>query len=202
MPKNNRGRVRVFFAEFEGDNETIQEALQAISVAVNKTFQSPQKTIKVLSASNNLEDVNENFEEIALEDEEMIDVVSNTKPKQSSYKPPNLTIVKDLNLRPESQPSWRDFYAEKKPDTNEQAFTVAVYYLKVILKLDTVTAEHVFTCFKDVSRRTPKNMPQSIRDTAKRKGWLDTSERGNIKITNHGENMVEYDLPLSIIINN
>lgn len=60
-----------------------------------------------------------------------------------------------------------------------------------------MTPDHVFTCFKDVGHRTPKNMPQTIRDTASRKGWLDTSERGNIKITNHGENLVEHDLPAS-----
>ncbi|MDZ8235821.1 MAG: hypothetical protein RMZ69_01360 [Nostoc sp. ChiQUE01a] len=49
--KGGRGRIRVFFAEVEGDDETIQEGLQAINVAANKIFQSPPKTIKVLSAS-------------------------------------------------------------------------------------------------------------------------------------------------------
>lgn len=46
-----RGRISVFFAEFEGNDETIQEALQAIGVAANKIFQSSPKTIKLLSAS-------------------------------------------------------------------------------------------------------------------------------------------------------
>jgi len=37
MAKNGgRGRIRVFFAEVEGDDETIQEGLQAINVAANK----------------------------------------------------------------------------------------------------------------------------------------------------------------------
>jgi hypothetical protein len=108
-----------------------------------------------------------------------------------------MSIVKDLNLRPEGEPSFRDFYAQKKPSTQEQAVTVSVYYLKRILELDKVTPEHVFTCFKDVGRKTPRHMPQTIWDTAKRKGWVDTSERGNIKITNHGENLVEHDLPTS-----
>lgn len=105
-----------------------------------------------------------------------------------------MSIVKDLNLRSEGNPWFREFYDQKKTSTQEQAVTVAVYYLKRILELDKITPEHVFTCFKDVERKTPKNMPQTIRDTAKRKGWVDTSERGNIKITNHGENLVEHDL--------
>ena len=202
MAKNGgRGRIRVFFAEVEGDDETIQESLQAINVAANKIFQSSPKTIKVIQASAIPLDEDELLEEIDSEDEEddliPTSVVANSKPKKSSYKPPIMTIVKDLNLRPEGEPSFRDFYAQKKPTTQDQAITVAVYYLKRFLELDKATPEHIFTCFKDVGRRTPKDLPQAIRDTAKRKGWVDTSERGNIKITNHGENTVEHDLPTS-----
>lgn len=201
-----RGRIRVFFAEVEGDDETIQEGLQAINVAANKIFQSaPTKIIQVLPASSNPIDEDELLEELDSEidgeDEEdnslPSNVAANSKPKKSSSKPPIMSIVKDLNLRPEDKPCFRDFYAQKKPSTQEQAVTVAVYYLKRVLELDKVTPEHVFTCFKDVERKTPKHMPQTIRDTAKRRGWVDTSERGNVKITNHGENLVEHDLPAS-----
>lgn len=205
MTKNvSRGRIRVFFAEVEGDDETIQEGLQAINVAANKIFQSaPTKIVKILPASATPLDEDELFKELDSEidsegqEDNLIppSVVANSKPKKSSYKPPVMAIVKDMNLRPEGELSFRDFYAQKKPNTQEQAVTVAVYYLKRVLELEKVTPEHIYTCFKDVGRRTPKNMPQTIRDNAKNKGWVDTSERGNIKITNHGENMVDHDLP-------
>ncbi|MBD2741961.1 hypothetical protein [Coleofasciculus sp. FACHB-1120] len=206
MAKNGgRGRIRVFFAEVEGDDETIQEGLQAINVAANKIFQSSPKIVKILPASATPLDEDELIEEldseIDSEDEQdnqlLPGVTANSKPKKSSSKPPIMSIVKDLNLRPEDKLSFRDFYAQKQPSTQEQAITIAVYYLKRVLELDKVTPEHVFTCFKDVERKTPKHMPQSIRDTAKRRGWVDTSERGSIKITNHGENVVEHDLPAS-----
>jgi len=106
-----------------------------------------------------------------------------------------MTIVKDLNLRPSGKSSFRDFYARKNPSTHEQAIAVSVYYLAHILELSNITPEHVFTCFKDVERKTPKHMPQTIRDTARRRGWVDNSERGKVRITNHGENFVEHDLP-------
>lgn len=207
MAKNgSRGRIRVFFAEVEGDDETIQEGLQAINVAANKIFQSaPTRIVKVLPASAIPINEDELFEEldseIDFEDEEentiSPSVATNSKPKKNLSKPPIMSIVKDLNLRPEGKTWFRDFYTQKKPSTQEQAVTVAVYYLKRVLELDKVTPEHVFTCFKDVERKTPKHMPQTIRDTAKRRGWVDTSERGNVKITNHGENLVEHDLPAS-----
>jgi hypothetical protein len=198
MSKNgSRGRIRVFFAEVEGDDETIQEGLQAINVAANKIFQSSPKIIKVLQSSAIPVEVDdftdEEFEEE--EDDFVPPIAVNAKAKKSSSKPPIMAIVKDLNLRPEGKTSFREFYSQKKPNTQEQAVTVAVYYLKRVLELEKVTAEQVFTCFKDVERKTPKHMPQTIRDTAKRRGWVDTSERGNIKITNHGENVVEHDLP-------
>jgi len=207
MVKNgSRGRIRVFFAEVEGDDETIQEGLQAINVAANKIFQAaPTKIIKILPASATPIDEDEILEEVDFEintDDEEDNLVpsivpTNSKPKKSPSKPPIMSIVKDLNLRPEGKIWFREFYTQKKPSTQEQAVTVAVYYLKRVLELDKVTPEHVFTCFKDVERKTPKHMPQTIRDTAKRRGWVDTSERGNIKITNHGENVVEHDLPPS-----
>lgn len=202
MAKNGgRGRIRVFFAEFEGDDETIQESLQAISVAANKIFQSAPKTIKVLSDSVVPSDKDEVFAEVDSENEEedlsTPSASTNSKPKKSQHKPPTMEIVKDLDLRPKEKCSCREFYSQKNPITQEQAITVVVYYLKRFLDLDKVTPDHVFTCFKDVGRRTPKYLPQAIRDTAKRKGWVDTSERGNIKVTNHGENLVEHDLPAS-----
>lgn len=186
-----------FFAELEGDSETIQEGLQAISIAVNKTFQSTPKTASILSASESSNGEDDTLEGDFEDNEEVLNGSANSKSKQSSYKPPTMKLVKDLNFRPEGKVSWRDFYAEKKPSSQGEIITAVVYYLKRILELDKVVADHVFTCFKDVQRRTPKDLPSSIRDVAKRKGWVDTSERGNIKITNHGENLVEHDLPPS-----
>ncbi len=201
MAKNSsRGRIRVFFAEVEGDDETIQEGLQAINVAANKIFQSNPRTIKVLSSTEVSQDESDLIELGDLEDEEedVNPVVEKrNKSKPSTYKSPDMKFVKDLNLRPEGKTSWRDFYDQKKPNTQEHKITVAIFYLKNILEIDKLTPHHIFTCFKDVNARTPKHLPQAIRDIAKRKGWLDTSERGNIKITNHGENFVEHDLPPS-----
>jgi hypothetical protein len=89
-----RGRIRVFFAEVEGDDETIQEGLQAINVAANKIFQSsPTKIVKVLPASATPLDEDELLEEFDNEDEEEDlpppSVATNSKPRKSSYKPPS-----------------------------------------------------------------------------------------------------------------
>ena len=46
--KESRARVRVFFGEIEGDNETIRDGLRSIAAAVNKTFQQENVIVKVL----------------------------------------------------------------------------------------------------------------------------------------------------------
>lgn len=197
--KNSRGRIRVFFAEVEGDDETIQEGLQAINVAAHKIFQEPKKVIQYIP---NPEVVgNEALVEIAdsLESEEL-DEINNTrkqsqqKSTSSRSKPPTMSIVKNLDLHPEGKIAFKDFFSTKNPRNNYQAIAVSTYYLDRILELANITPNHIFTCFKEVSRRTPANMPQSIRDTSSKKGWIQT-EKGKVEITNIGENIVEHELP-------
>ena len=54
--KEKNGRIRVFFAEFEGDSQTIQEGLQAIGSAATQMFQSSPNTVKVIAASTDAAD--------------------------------------------------------------------------------------------------------------------------------------------------
>jgi len=193
---NERGRVRVFFAEFEGDNESIQQGLRAMTTAVNKAFQ-PATVVRMLPDQQPM--TAEQIEEVVdvgLEEDEFADVQpKSAQRKKSKRKPPTMSLVKELNLRPEGKPSLRDFHAEKSPKTQEQMIAIAVYYVCKTLELKDVTANHVFTCFKDVGYRVPRDLPQIIRNTASRKGWIDPSDSSSIAITTQGENLVEHDLP-------
>jgi hypothetical protein len=47
--ESSKARIRVFFGEIEGDNETVQEGLRSIASAVQKTFQM-STLVKVLPA--------------------------------------------------------------------------------------------------------------------------------------------------------
>lgn len=204
--KGSRSRVRVFLAEFEGDDETIQEGLQAISVAAGKMFESKPSVVKVIAGSSESTQISlpelENDSNILDDSEEsVIDIPSTSSSKRSkkpSSKLQKLSIAKDLTLRPAGKVAFKDFFKEKSPTTHEQAVTVAIYWLQRILELkEDLKPNHVFTCLKDVEYRQPKNLAQTIRDTAKRQGWVDTSQRGNAQITNLGEEFVEHDLPLA-----
>ena len=118
-----------------------------------------------------------------------------SKGSQRPIKRTRLTIVKSLNLRPKGKKSFSDFVTEKKPADNQQRCTAAVYYLKNFVGQTTVTQSDVYTCFKEVSWRIPANLDNTLRLVAHRKGWLDTADTADIKLTARGENLIEHDLP-------
>jgi hypothetical protein len=108
------------------------------------------------------------------------------------------TIIKNLNLRPKGKISFKDFVAEKRPPANLQKCTVAVYHLQHKLGLKGIGVNHVFTCYKEVGWRVPPNLSNTLSVIASIRGWLDTSNKEDIKTTTHGENLVEHDLPLKL----
>ncbi|MGA9396943.1 MAG: hypothetical protein WBV22_01680 [Anaerolineaceae bacterium] len=120
---------------------------------------------------------------------------SKTKKKKSQKKAKlSLSIVKDLNLKPSGKKSFKQFVQEKLPKDNQEKCTVAIYYMKHELGVDKITIDHIHTCCKDVGWRTA-SLYNDLARTASRKGWIDTSEMSDIRITTLGDNFVEYDLP-------
>jgi hypothetical protein len=115
----------------------------------------------------------------------------------------SLSIVKDLDLSAKSNPqSLRDFYAKKSPTpTSTSAMeknAIFVYYLQMIAKIDAITLDHVYSCYKDVSVKYPSALRQSLKDTAFHKGYIDTASFDSIKLATPGENFVEHDLPKAV----
>jgi len=130
-----------------------------------------------------------------------VDSSTNNQPKQPKKpRPPkskeSLSIVKDLDLSEKSNDqSLRSFYDEKKPSSEMAKVTVFTYYLEKIAKLDAVTLNHIYSCYKDVNVKVPTNLKQTALNAASRKGWIDTSSIVAIKVATPGENYVEFDLP-------
>jgi hypothetical protein len=126
---------------------------------------------------------------------------SSKKNKTRPSTKETLNIVKDLNLGGNSSAqSFKQFVKEKDPKGVLSAMkfnAVAVYYLKKILENEQIGINHIYTCYKEVGKRTPAALQQSIRDTSSREGTIDTKSMENIKITVRGENLVEHDLPLN-----
>ncbi len=202
MSKGSRGRLRVFFAEFDGEDATLQEGLRAISQAVNKTFQSPMQirqlppqTTGAAAEGDDEPQDNGLFDMLGNElDHEPVHI----QPKnigKSKRKLPSMLLVKELDLHPNAKQSLRDFYTAKNPGTQYEQLSVFVYYLRNVIEAAAISANHIFTCYKDVEVRPPNDIPQILRNCARVKGWVDTRDSANIEITTQGTNLVDHDLP-------
>jgi len=122
--------------------------------------------------------------------------VEGKKKRPSSAE--SYSIDRDLNLRGNgSIPSFKDFYDEKSPKAAKQVNTVAVYYLKKLKEMDTVTLDHVYTCYSEVRKKPPGAFRQSFLDAKNKEGWIEFDSEGNLGIPHRGVAFVEYDLPES-----
>jgi hypothetical protein len=115
------------------------------------------------------------------------------EPKRKSASLPK--IVGELNLRSANVESFPDFVSRKLPSSNSQKELVSIFYLREILKLETVGIDHVFTCFKDRQWRLPANPSNSLQFTASKYRWINTAEMTNIGLTTIGLNFVDHDMP-------
>jgi hypothetical protein len=210
MKKDDKARVRVFFGEIEGDNETIRDGLRSIAEAVNKTFQQETRVVKVIAAGGNLDQKqltteleNQILEAELAEEETQNDSSEPINGRQrgkvtSKKKFPSYSFVKDLNLYPDGKQNLRQFYMEKNPSDQQQVLTVVIYYLYRVLEIDKVTVNHVYTGLKELTElgvRVPNDIPQILRNISGRKGWVDTSDTDSLKTTIPGDNFIEHDLP-------
>lgn len=142
------------------------------------------------------EQPNEEMETETLSSEKKSKKQVKDKSQKSTVKAKeSISLIKDLNLRPSGKKSFRDFFDEKKPGPANAFNAVAVYYLSEILQMTGITPSHVYTCYKEVNVRPPEAFVQSLKDTASKNGYVDTSDTNNIKIPLRGKNYVEHDLP-------
>lgn len=118
-----------------------------------------------------------------------------TSRRKASKSKPSPSIVKDLNLKPSGKKSFADFVNEKSPSFNTERCVVCAYYIINELKQGPVSVNHVYTCFKSMGWRLPGNLENTLYWTASQKGWLDTADMSDIKVTISGDNLIEHDLP-------
>lgn len=116
--------------------------------------------------------------------------------RRSNASSSDWTFDKSLDLRPAGKLSFSDFVEQKQPRSNEDRFAAVIYYLTEVLEFPAVTADHVGSVFRlTPSWREPSGLPTRLRVTSSRKGTFSTSNMKDIKLTPHGRNFVEHDLP-------
>lgn len=206
--RDRKAKVRVFFAEVEGDDDTIKDGLQSLATALVRAMQPPAPPRpKLLPSPQSFAKETEptlfdqpggltDDEPIEDDDYEEAEPPPAPRPKSSRVRKSRAySVVADLNLRPNGQQSLVDFYTAKAPADQQEQMAVFLYYLTHTLGETAVTARHVYTCYKEVGERVPPEILQVARNTASRKGWVDATNPKSLRLTVPGENFVLHSLP-------
>jgi hypothetical protein len=132
-------------------------------------------------------------------DYEPLNEVQETKKNSSVSKKRNPvaktpTFLTDFDFRPSNKESLKDFYQKYNAKSNLEKNLIFTYYLQNIAAVDNITVSHIFSCYRHMGFKVPL-FPQTLIDTKIRKGWIDTSNSNNLKVTREGMNFLEHDMP-------
>jgi hypothetical protein len=127
------------------------------------------------------------------------EVLVEEKPSSETKTPPTrpaYTYLTDLALgAANGRPSLVEFMDTKFPITNEERNLVFLHYLQNVAGLKSITADHIYTCYKAVNIRTPLNIEHSLEQTASQRHWIKIDKSGHLTVTATGKSYVENQLP-------
>jgi hypothetical protein len=200
----DKAKVRVFFAELEGNNESVQVALKTMLSAMSRPVRviSEQKAngnAAVLLQHDDIEVAEEPIDEVEegeASDEESVSQ-SIRKPRGTGKRVDRnagLKLVPDLNFRPNGNPALKEFVDEKSPKNDQEAALAAVYYMQHIMALPKIGPAHVMTAFKEAGRAIPVDLRQTIRNVKSSKIWLNFTDIEEIRTTTQGDNFVVHEM--------
>ncbi|MBB6329829.1 hypothetical protein HNP24_000779 [Chryseobacterium sediminis] len=118
---------------------------------------------------------------------------NNNIKKSKSSANQNYGLISSLNLISKGSLSLKDFFGQFVTKNNFENNIVILSYLKNEMKEENVGVNHIYTCYKNLGIKVP-SIKQSLFDTKHRKGWIDTSNIEDLKITVAGENFMDHEI--------
>lgn len=198
----DKAKVRVFFAEVEGNNESVQEALKTMVSAMSRPVKiiSDQKLNGVtapLLESSDIEEIETSDEQIETS-LDINDSSQNVRKTRGTGKKidrnAGIELVPDLNFRPSDKPNLKTFVDEKDPKNDLETVIVTLHYMQHTMALTKMGPAHVMTAFKEIGKAIPIDLKQTIRNIKKSKMWLNFADIEDLRMTTQGDNYVEHEL--------
>lgn len=113
--------------------------------------------------------------------------VTEKKEKRSVAGQPKVDRSLDLSGN-ETVPSLKNYLERYQPKTNVERNLVFVSYLEEQIELDSITIDHVWTCYYYSDLKFPGNLKQSLYDTSFVKSWINTISLDDLSLSVHGRN--------------
>lgn len=160
----DKAKVRVFFAEVEGNNDSVQEALKTMVSAMSRPVRviSEQKTngeAVLLAQQSVVEEIDERGEqpeEVAEVGEESSSLAARKARGTGKKVDRNsgLNLVPDLNFRPSGKQTLKEFVEEKGPTSDLEA-------RKISNTLSSIVRNHVDNTAKRLGSVPPAKQGES-----------------------------------------
>lgn len=199
-----RGKVRLRFVEFEleGLSSTIEESIKSIVGSMNRAGAAALPTHQRANGSlaspklaktethDNAESSGAEQFEMDLETEESD---GDQNPPATAKGPRRYTqprFLEDFDLDGGEKP-FRAFAEEISPETDNHRYLVIAAWAKRYRDLESITADHVYTCYQKMSWKSQKDVGQPFRKM-KTASLFQNPSRGQWKITHIGLDRVEH----------
>jgi len=123
------------------------------------------------------------------------DTDNHLKNETKNFKKPSkvsktLKRLTNINFAPKGKESLEAFFAKYSPSSDDQRNLLFVYYLQNILEESGISVNHVYSCYDILKLRISENLPQTVRNTASKKGWIET-KNAILSVTVKGSNQIK-----------
>jgi hypothetical protein len=185
----SRIRLVVFEAELSSGNVTeVTQVIQNALRANNPQTASLRAIAQRMATSNVVDQEQVPVEEIVGEPTEGIHETV-TPPRPAVPRKFRTPKVIDVDLV--SNPSFESYAKEKNPISDLKKFLVVAAWFQEHRKLDLITVDHVYTCYRKVAWSTDiGDFSQPLREL-KRRQLLDKESKGNYSINHLGLSEVD-----------
>lgn len=117
--------------------------------------------------------------------------------KSKKTESDSVKLDNNLNLRPNGKESLIAFNSKFQDPSVKESFLIFVYYLEKILGQTSIGLDQIYTCFKETNVRPPNFFRQTVTNIKNEKGWINSSDMNNLKLTQRGTNHIEFDIKKS-----
>ena len=186
-PRDSKGKVTFVMFQVEGDDETLQQGFRAMEHAFQR-LGTPSRVYAPPTAMANLLPKGEKPDAAQVEidaaepDTEPADLAQDviagdghktSKPRK--YTQPK--FLSDLELTG-AQESFKDYATKKDPKSDNQKYLVIARWLQLQKNIDTVTIDHIFTCFQAMKWPSQKEVGQPLRFMTKNNSYFQKNGKG------------------------
>jgi hypothetical protein len=190
---NGKGKMTVVMFQVEGSDESLREAIRAMehgfekmapSAPIYKMIQAPVKTeahgaLPIGGEDEAIAPEMLEAERSAYEDAASSRSENSTSEKKKRYPPKAIAAVKGIDW--DSKTSWRDYVAQKKPESHSSRFISVAGWFKYFRNLDVITPGHIVAAFDVMDWPKPENIPNTFAQFKHKKAGelFDKGEKAN-----------------------